>query len=138
MPVPNHLMALHLLWDKSKILHMSHKGFHNPASRLFWHHLLLLPSHQNSQHSCILFLPLTGPLHTSSPCPGSFSPILLQFNWKPSATLSLILQARDGLCLICDPKEPSTYIFFEWHLSQHILIACLHSPFPKTERLLRQ
>lgn len=122
-PAPDHHMALHSLWDKSKILSMSHKGFHN------------LPQDFDGiiccYHPCITILIIlsssytfhfSGPLCTSFHWPESFFPILLQasphwssqtqFNWNPSATLSLILQVRHGHHLICDPEEPYTYILF--------------------------
>lgn len=120
---PNHPMALHLLWDKSKTLSRSHQGFRNLAPQFLCYHLLLLPSHPGLVLSSCSAFHSSGSLHSSSHCLGSFSPILLQasphwfcktqFNWKPSATLPRILQQRWAL--------PSLWPHRTLHIPRYIL-----------------
>lgn len=103
MSAPNHPMALHLLWGKSKILSKS---------------FTIRPQDFYGIISCycplITLIRFSSFFHLALPSIslGLCTPVLLQANphWflktqlnqKPSATLSLILQARDGPCLICD------------------------------------
>lgn len=88
-PAPNHLMVLHLLWDKAKISSMSHQGFPSLAPWVLWHRLLLLPSHPILTTLILLWLSSLWAWAHQLSLLRSFLPILLQASPADSVIPSL-------------------------------------------------